>query len=74
MDTMQKISDDIQRYLNLPLHYNCVARTEAYAAQMRKIFSAKICMYEWLTIQCKCLSDGEVTHAHKDSTNCSWKS
>ena len=41
---------------------------------MRKIFSAKICRYEWLTIQCKCLSDGEVTHSHLDKTNCTWKS
>jgi hypothetical protein len=70
IDGIQLALDKIQEDLGLPLLFNNPPRVNAYASVMRKLFFALRARFEWLTIQVKCLSRGDVTLSHKDKSNC----
>jgi hypothetical protein len=73
-DGIQLTLDGIQNSLGLPLLFNFPPRVEAYASKLRRLFFARSFRSEWLTIQVKCLSRGDVTLPHKDKFNCPWDS
>ena len=72
MDVLSQSMDEMQagnknRFRHLP--YGNPVRLGQYGRWLREYFKATFSRFEWLTIQLKCLSRGDITSGHLDSLN-----
>lgn len=73
LDAMQECMDDIDDHLETDRHFSCEARDKQFARVLRQMLGGRKFRNEWVTVQVKKLSRGDITKDHTDDSNCRWK-